>query len=310
MTTPPDRPTPHPDGFGQPMVAEHGAPGATRAPAPSSTAPSSYDYDAAGSGEGGAGSDAGSDTASGKSEKRSTTGGLYGSDLAVNIVRASVAEFLGTFLLVLAGTAVVVAGGLNTGVFDGLAPALAFGLMLVALVTALGHISGCHLNPAVTLGLAASRKFPISHVPSYLAAQFAGAVVAALTVWAAYGDSARDQLGLGAPAPAPGVGILRTGFVEAVITFLLVLVIVSVATDDRVPSAAAGLAVGFALFAAISIGGTVTGGSVNPARALGPMLVAGTFPQWAVYLIAPVIGGVVASLLYSEFLSKGDEPST
>ncbi len=135
-----------------------------------------------------------------------------------------------------------------------LAPALAFGLMLAALVTALGHISGCHLNPAVTLGLTATRKFPLSHVPAYLFAQFAGAILAALTVWAAYGAPARDQVGLGAPAPAAGAGILRTGLVEAVITFLLVLVIVSVATDDRVPAAAAGLAVGFALFAAISIG--------------------------------------------------------
>jgi MIP family channel proteins len=228
--------------------------------------------------------------------------------VAGNIVRASVAEFLGTFLLVLAGTAVVVAGGLNAGVFDGLAPALAFGLMLVALVTALGHISGCHLNPAVTLGLAATRKFPLTHVPAYLLAQFAGAIVAALTVWAAYGDSARDQVGLGAPAPTAGAGVLRTGFVEAVITFLLVLVIVSVATDDRVPPAAAGLAVGFALFAAISIGGVVTGGSVNPARALGPMIVAGTFPQWAVYLLAPVVGGVLAAVLYDSFLRHGEEP--
>ncbi len=308
MTTPTDRPTPYPDGFGRPLVGGHGATASTSGPAAPSAATSSYDYDAAERSRR-SGSDGGSDSTATEEGKRRSTGGLYGSDLAVNIVRASVAEFLGTFLLVLAGTAVVVAGGLNQGVFDGLAPALAFGLMLVALVTALGHISGCHLNPAVTLGLAASRKFPISHVPAYLAAQFGGAVVAALTVWAAYGDKARD-LGLGSPSPAAGAGILRTGFVEAVITFLLVLVIVSVATDDRVPSAAAGLAVGFALFAAISIGGTVTGGSVNPARALGPMLVAGSFPQWAVYLIAPVIGGVVAALLYSEFLSKGDEPTT
>ncbi|MDQ1630845.1 MAG: hypothetical protein QOC80_817 [Frankiaceae bacterium] len=320
MTTPSDRPTPHPEGFGSPQVADGGAPGATQAtpspqatqPTPSSTPsppPPSFDYDAHEQG-GGQGAGEGADKSSGKSAGKSSSGGLYGSDLAGNIVRASIAEFIGTFLLVLAGTAIVVAGGLNKGVFDGLAPALGFGLMLVALVTALGHISGCHLNPAVTLGLTASRKFPLSHVPAYLAAQFAGAIVAALTVWAAYGSLARSKVALGAPSPAHGVGVLRTSLVEAVITFLLVLVIVSVATDDRVPSAAAGIAVGFALFAAVSIGGTVTGGSVNPARALGPMIVAGSFPQWVVYLVAPVIGGVLASLLYSEFLSKGDEPKT
>ena len=96
--------------------------------------------------------------------------------------------------------------------------------------------------------------------------------------------------------------------VEAIITFLLVLVIVSVATDDRVPPAAAGLAVGFALFAAVAIGSRVTGGSVNPARAFGPMLVAGSFPMWAMYLLAPVVGGVVAALLYDRLLAKADAP--
>lgn len=238
-----------------------------------------------------------------------TTGGLYGSDLAGNLSRAAAAEFIGTFLLVLAGCGVATAGGLAMpGVFDGLAAAFAFGLMLAALVTALGHVSGCHLNPAVTLSLAATRKFPLAYVPAYVGAQVAGAVVAALTLWAAFGAPGRSEALLGTPVPAEGMTVLRAGLVEAVITFLLVLVIISVATDDRVPASAAGLAVGFALFAAVAIGGTLTGGSVNPARAIGPMLVTGAFPMWAVYLLAPVVGGVVAAVLYDTVLSKADKP--
>ncbi len=84
----------------------------------------------------------------------------------------------------------------------------------------------------------------------------------------------------------------------------------AVATDDRVPAAAAGLAVGFALFAAVAVGGPITGGAVNPARAIGPMLVAGRFPMWGVYLLAPVIGGVLAALVYSRVLAPADKPST
>jgi MIP family channel proteins len=250
----------------------------------------------------------GREGSAGKSGSSGKTAGLYGSDLTDNLPRAAAAELIGTFLLVLAGTAVAVSSTLSSGSYDGLAPAFSFGLILAALATALGHISGCHLNPAVTLGLTATRKFPMAYVPAYLAAQFVGAILASLTVWAAYGTSARKEALLGAPGPAPGITLLRTGFVEALITFLLVLVIVSVATDDRVPPAAAGLAVGFALFAAVAIGSRITGGSANPARALGPMIVAGSFPMWVVYLLAPVVGGVLAALLYDGLLSKADRP--
>jgi MIP family channel proteins len=237
-----------------------------------------------------------------------TTGGLYGSDLGANLTRSAAAEAIGTYLLVLAGTAVAVGGTLHNGFYDGLAAAFAFGLTLAALVTGLGHVSGCHLNPAVTLGLAATKKFPVAYVPAYLIAQVVGAALASLTVWAAFGGPARSVAKLGTPSPAAGMTVVRTGLVELVITFLLVLVIMAVATDERVPASAAGVAVGFALFAAVAIGGTVTGGSVNPARALGPMLVSGYFPMWAVYLIAPVIGGVIASVVYDQVLSPADKP--
>lgn len=237
------------------------------------------------------------------------TGGLYGSQLGGNLVRAAAAEFIGTFLLVLVGTGVAVAATLNKGSYDGLAVALAFGLVLAALATGLGHISGCHLNPAVTLSLASVKQFPLAYVPAYIAAQVLGAIVASLTVWAGYGARARSEAHLAVANPGPGLSIIRTGLIEAIITFLLVLVVMAVATDDRVPPAAAGLAVGFALFGAVAVGGPLTGGAVNPARALGPMLVSGEFPMWGVYLLAPVIGGIIAAVTYRRVLAPADAPS-
>ncbi len=246
----------------------------------------------------------------GKAAPPAVTGGLYGSELGGNLVRSAAAELIGTYLLVLVGTGVAVAATLAKGSYDGLAVAPAFGLVLAALATGLGHISGCHLNPAVTLSLASVKKFPLAYVPAYIAAQVLGAILASLTIWAGYGARARSEAHLAVTNPTAGLTILRTGLIEAAITFLLVLVIMAVATDDRVPAAAAGLAVGFALFAAVAVGGPITGGAVNPARAIGPMLVAGRFPMWGVYLLAPVIGGVLAALVYSRVLAPADKPST
>lgn len=241
--------------------------------------------------------------------QRAVTAGLYGSEVGGNVVRAAAAEFVGTFLLVLAGTTVAAAATLNRGSYDGLAVALAFGLVLTALATALGHVSGCHLNPAVTLALTSVRQFPLRYAPAYLLAQVAGSVLAALTLWAGYGARARSQVHLATPFPSHGLTVWRAGLIEAVITFLLVLVVMAVATDDRVAPAAAGVAVGFALFAAVAIGGPITGGAVNPARALGPMLVAGHFPMWGMYLLAPIVGAVIAAVIYQKLLAPADKPT-
>lgn len=237
--------------------------------------------------------------------------GLYGSGLGEHMPRVTAAEFVGTFLLVLSGTAVASAATLARPVAgapaDSLAVALAFGLVLVALVNALGHVSGAHFNPAVTLGLAATGKFPWRYVPAYLGAQMAGAVSAACAVWGLYGDAAREAK-LGATYAAQGVSMAQALGMEALITFLLVLVVVAVATDDRVPASAAGLAVGFALVAAVLIGGPITGGAVNPARALGPMLVAGDLKDAWIYVVGPTGGGVLAALLYDRFIKEADAP--
>ncbi len=236
--------------------------------------------------------------------------GLYGSSAGGSAIRTSLAEFIGTFLLVLVGTSVATTSILNRNTYSAGFVGLSFGLALTALVAGLGHISGCHVNPAVTVGLAVTRNFPWRYVPAYLAAQFGGAALASLVVWAAYGDNARSGAHLGAAVPAPSVGVWQCALVETVITFLLVFVVCSVATDERVPPAAAPLAAGFALAAAVYVGLPVTGGAVNPARAFGPFLVSGIFPMPLVYLLAPLLGGVVGAIVYDKFVRQADAPST
>jgi aquaporin Z/aquaporin NIP len=246
-----------------------------------------------------------------RSGSTSSGTGLYGSRIGSNVVPAAVAELIGTFILVYTGTAVVVAAVLDRPItnlsYDSLAIPLAFGLVLVALVAALGHISGAHLNPAITLGLAVTRKFPWNFVPAYLGAQLLGAILAAIATWITFGAEARNQVGLASPATGPGVGFLQAVLVEIFITFILVFVVISVATDDRVSAGVAPIAVGFALAAAIFIGGPTTGAAVNPARALGPIIVA--WNNWdlaLIYIIGPIIGGILAAVLYDSFISKAD----
>ena len=182
--------------------------------------------------------------------------------------------------------------------YNSLAIALAFGLALVAVVAAIGHISGGHVNPAVTIGQAAVGLFPWRHVPVYVIAQLAGAIAAALAVWLCFGDAARDQAALGATALAQDVSVMRGLLTEALITFILVFVVGLVAGDPRVPSARiASIAVGFALACGVFIGGPLTGGGVNPARALGPMIAAGQLDDFWLYIVGPLVGGVLAAIV-------------
>lgn len=239
--------------------------------------------------------------------------GLYGSNAGGNMVRSATAEMVGTAILIFAGTAVAVGAILGHPTagqpYDSLAVALAFGLVLVALVGTLGHVSGAHLNPAVTVALAVTRNSPWRYVPAYLSAQLVGAAAGACATWITFGGKARSVAELAATFPAAGVSDLRALIVEAMITFILVLVVMSVATDERVPSTAtASISVGFALAVAVFIGGPVTGGAVNPARALGPMLVAGDLTSFWVYVLGPVFGALAAAVLYDKFIADAEAP--
>jgi MIP family channel proteins len=249
-----------------------------------------------------------------KEQEESGSGGLYGSQIdASHILGAAVAELVGTFILVFGGTAVAVGAILARPTagppYDSLAVALAFGLALAVVVAAVGHVSGAHVNPAVTLGMAATGKFPWQYTPHYIGAQLVGAVLAALATWLTFGGAgARGEAKLAATYPAQGVGDLQAFIVEILITFILVFVVMAVATDQRAPAAIAPIAVGFALAVGVFIAGPVTGGSVNPARSLGPMIVAGDLSSVWLYILGPVIGGVLGALLYDRTMAQTEGP--
>jgi MIP family channel proteins len=249
-----------------------------------------------------------------KEQEQPGGGGLYGSQIdSSHIIGAAIAELVGTFILVFGGTAVAVAAILARPTagppYDSLAVALAFGLALAAVVAAVGHVSGGHVNPAVTLGMAATKKFPWQFVPHYVVAQLVGAVLGALATWITFGGAARSEAKLAATYPAQGVGDLQAFVVEILITFILVFVVMAVATDDRAPAAIAPIAVGFALAVGVFIAGPVTGGSVNPARSLGPMLVAGDLTSVWLYVLGPIIGGILGALLYDRTMAQTQGPA-
>ncbi|MGC4857199.1 MIP/aquaporin family protein [Micromonospora sp. DT4] len=227
---------------------------------------------------------------------------LHGHPIGTATGRATAAEFIGTFVLVLTIIATATQAALNTPIagaaYSSETVAFAGAAAIVIMAVTLGGVSGAHLNPAVTVALALTRRFPWSQVPSYVVAQLAGALLAAVTAWAVEGEQARSAAGLGATTPAPGVSGIRVLLVEALVTFLLVLVVVAVAADSRLSRLAGGVAIGTALAAAILISGPITGAGVNPARALGPMIVAGNLTDWWAYLIGPLVGGAAAAGLY------------
>ena len=223
-----------------------------------------------------------------------------------DLPRRLLAEALGTGLLVLFGAGSVLAAlTLGNGKLDfaGLGMiALAFGLVIAVAIYAFGTTSGAHINPAVTVSLAATGRFPWAEVPAYIAAQLVGAFGGALLLLATFSGAA--DMGTGQNALADGVSFGRCVVTEAAGTFLLVTAIMALAVDRRAPGGWAGLMIGLSVTCAIIVFGPVTGASLNPARSLGPVLataIGGGDPQWAdypVYVLGPLIGGVLAAFAY------------
>jgi len=199
------------------------------------------------------------------------------------------AEVFGTFLLVLVAAGGPVVDAVHPGSVPLDAAVVAPGLMVMAVIYFMGMVSGAHLNPAVTLSFATRGNFPWSRVPGYVAAQLIGATLAALFLRAMFGNVAH----LGATLPM-GTPLGKAAVIEAVLTLGLVSVILGTASGARNVGANAAIAVGGYIALAGLWAAPVTGGSMNPARSLGPALVSGSWEGWWVYLVGPVIGGLLA----------------
>ncbi|HXU30895.1 MAG TPA: aquaporin [Thermoanaerobaculia bacterium] len=218
--------------------------------------------------------------------------------MSSSLSKALVAEFIGTFALIFIGAG---AGALGIGGLVGVA--FAHGLVIVGFAYAYGHISGTHINPAVTLGLLAAGKIEAGKTAAYVVVQILGGLVAAFTLrWVLGGVVG----GLGATTLAQGLQIgdstvtitpLIGVVLEAILTFFLVNSVLNAAVSGKA-GGHAGLAIGFTLTFAILMGGPLTGASLNPARSIGPALASGNTTDLWVYLVGPVLGGVVAGLLY------------
>jgi aquaporin NIP len=216
-----------------------------------------------------------------------------------SLARRALAEGLATFALVFAGCGAIVADSHYDGALGSVGVALSFGLVIMVMVYATGHLSGAHINPAVTLAFTLTRHFPAREALAYAGLQVTGAVAGALLLLAAWPDMPGH---LGATVPSVGVG---TALVyEVVLTALLMFVIVAVATDTRAVGAAAAIAIGGTVGLDALFGGPVTGASMNPARSFGPALAAGEWTDFWVYVVGPALGAALGALAY-QFVRDG-----
>ena len=218
-----------------------------------------------------------------------------------DLIRRAAAEAIGVFALVFAGCGAIVTEAEHPGTLGTVGIALVFGLVIMAMVYATGHLSGAHLNPAVTLAFALTRHFPRTEAAAYLAAQLAGALAAAGLLAAVWPGQPAD---LGTTVPTVGTGSALV--YEAALTALLMFVIMAVATDTRAVGAGAAIAIGGAVGLDALFGGPITGASMNPARSIGPALVSGELTDLWIYIAAPIAGATLGALAYQ--LVRGGTP--
>ena len=243
-----------------------------------------------------------------------------------SLAKRSIAEGVGTLLLVYFGagaaaiTLMLASGtkpatpfnigiGQLGGLGDWFAIGITFGIVIAAVIYALGRVSGAHINPAVTIALWATKRFPSGDAVAYIVAQCIGAAAGSLLFFLTAGMDAVTTGGLGATAPFPGIGYGQAILVEGIATFVLMLVIMGVAVDRQAPAGFAGLIIGLTVAGMITMAGNISGASLNPARTFGPYLMdfllggSNLWGYFPVYVIGPVIGAVVAAIFYDRLIA-------
>jgi len=210
-----------------------------------------------------------------------------------DLLRRSCAEGLAAFALVFAGCGAIITDATRDGALGTTGVAAVFGLIIMVMIYATGHLSGAHINPAVTIAFTLTRHFPIRDAGAYIAAQLTGATAGALLLLAAWSDKPA-ALGATVPSIQTGPAIVY----EIVLTALLMFVIIAVATDTRAVGAAAAIAIGGTVALDALFGGPLTGASMNPARSFGPALAAGEWTDFWIYVVGPVAGATLGAGAY------------
>jgi aquaporin Z len=218
-----------------------------------------------------------------------------------SLLRRSLAEFMGTFGLVFIGTGAVASKFYPDASFGVLGVAVAHGLVLAVMVTALMGISGGHLNPAVTIGLAVTRRTEPKAAGAYIVAQLLGAVVASWLISTIYPGGVVRPISFGAPALASTIQLPQAILLEALMTFFLMSAVYGTCINSSSPRIG-GFGIGLTLLFCILVGGPLTGAALNPARAFGPALIAGQWVAHVVYWVGPILGAVAAAVLWEYVL--------
>lgn len=211
--------------------------------------------------------------------------------MSVSLPRRAGAEFVGTYALVTAGCGAIMVDSVS-GALTHIGVAATFGLIIMVMIAATGHLSGAHFNPAVTVAFAVARHFPWREAPAYIAGQLLGATAGALTLRGLIGSAAK----LGATVPINS-GLQSLGL-ELLLSAVLMFVIISVATDTRAVGQLAALAIGGTVALSALWGGPISGASMNPARSFGPALIAGVWQAHWVYWLGPLVGASLGALTY------------
>jgi MIP family channel proteins len=209
-----------------------------------------------------------------------------------DIFRRCVAEFIGTFALVFAGTGAIIFNEITDGSITPVGVGLTFGLIVSVMIFSIGHISGAHINPAVTFAFVLTREFPASNLLFYWSAQILGAITASFILLMLIGDVA--QLG----ATVPSGSAFQSLVMEFILSFILMFVIMSVATDVRSVAGFGALAIGATIALEAIFAGHISGASMNPARSIGPMLIAGVWSNQWIYIFGPILGASAGAFCY------------